>query len=470
MLDGRYHVLGVDAAFRTLFGELGPMVGRPFDEMVSDRDRRGAVALSQRLTRHHGEVIDLPLVITAGGRDRFVRARIAAVVASGDARFVAYLEPGEEQDSLTYELALARQRWSAIMQRSDEGIVLVDRDGTILQHNLRFFELMRFRTAHGVSLTEAALEGRRLGPLLPRAFEQLAQALARGDDDFELSVDSDGRMLEVEGRTLRFPLRGRVETLLLVRDVSEQRQIEQRDAIIQLDLEQAAAFQTALLSRMRWPSGLDVDVAYRPLQRVGGDVYDVAILPDGATRMFIADATGHGVTAALSTMLIKSEYDAVKLVGSPSEALAALNERITRTYARLAVMFTAAIVDISQDRRLLRHACGGHPAPLLCTGPRIVELAEGGPFLGVAMQQRYPEWTTEIEAWHSLVLVTDGVSEQRNASGAQFGDDRLRTAISEAVERGRKINASVLSRLDAYIATHAQTDDITLLTVQPAHT
>ena len=464
-LDDRFVITAVDAVFRAELGGGDELIGQPLDALISDRDHRGAVALATRLTQYRGGIIDLSLVLVVGGGERFVRARL---VARSTWQYLVYVEPGDQEESLTYELALARQRWAGVMQRSDEGIVLVDHAGTILQHNLRFFELMRFRTAHGVSLTESALDGRALGPLLPRAFDELQERLGRGDEDFVVRVETNGRTLEVEGRSLRLPLRGRIETLLLVRDLSEQRQIAERDAIIQADLDQAADFQRALLSRMRSPRGLEVDVAYRPLQRVGGDVYDVTVLADGTVRLFIADATGHGVTAALSTMLIKSEYDAVKEGGDgPAATLAALNERVTRTYLKLAVLFTAAIVDIAPDRTLVRYACGGHPGPMLVTETGVVELSEGGGFLGAQAGQRYPEWSTAIAGWRSIILVTDGVVEARNAAGTQFGEARLLAAIGEADQRGRRINATVLSRLDAYVDTQAQTDDITLLTVRP---
>ncbi len=464
MLDERFAIVGVDPMFRTLFGGGDELHGRVIDELISDRDRRGATELAGRLLRYRGEIIDLSLLITISGKDHFVRLRLV----SHEGRYLAYVEPGNDEASLTYELALARQRWSGVLQRSEEGIVLVDRASTILQHNERFFELMRFRTAHGVSLTEAALQGRSLIPLLPRSFSELTERLERGEDDFTLQVETEGRTLEIEGRGLRLPLRGRVETLLLVRDLSEQRQIAARDAIIQADLEHAAEFQHALLSRMRTPRGLELDIAYRPLQQVGGDVYDVTVLQDGTVRLFVADATGHGVTAALSTMLIRSEYDAVKDGSGPGATLAALNDQITRTYQRLAVMFTAVIVDISPDHKLIRHACGGHPGPLLCTDRGVIELDEGGPFLGAALNQSYPEFTVPVERWHSLVLMTDGVVEARNAAGQQFGEQRMRAAVEDAAERGRQINANVLSRLDAYLDTQALTDDITLLTIRPA--
>ncbi|HEY4183050.1 MAG TPA: PP2C family protein-serine/threonine phosphatase [Kofleriaceae bacterium] len=463
-LDAQFRITAVDEAFIVLFEGGAELVGQSLDDLISERDRRGAVALSNRLNSFRDDIIDLALVINVAGIDTYVRLRI---VRQGE-EVIAYVEPSDSDNSLTYELALARQRWSALLQRSDEGIVLLSPTGRILQHNMRFFELMQFSTRHGITLAESALEGRQLATMLPRAFQTLADALTHGEDEFLLRLEIDGRTLEAEGRTLRLPLRGRIETLLLMRDLSEQKQIADRDAVIQKDLEQAAKFQTALLDqRIRMP-GLGIDIAYRPLHRVGGDLFDVTRMSDGTVRLFIADATGHGVTAALSTMLIKSEYDAIKLDGEgPGATLTALNDRITRSYLKLAVMFTAAIVDISPDRRTIRHACGGHPGPVLWHDSTPIELAEGGPFLGAISKQVYPEWSASHPQWSSLLLLTDGVTEARDPEGQQFGEQRLYASVEEALQRGKKVTANVLAHLDAFTASQHQSDDITLLVVQP---
>jgi serine phosphatase RsbU (regulator of sigma subunit) len=464
-LDAQFRVVSVDPQFRWLFGGGADLVGTTLDDLISERDRRGAVALSSRLMQHRGELIDLPLVISVGGDDRYVRLRL--VMHDGGGSYTAYFEPGDAEGSLTYELALARERWSALLRRTDEGIALLSPTGTIVQHNQRFFDLMRFRNAHGISLTESALEGRRLVSLLSRSFEPLTQCLLGDDDEFSVRIKVDGRTLEAEGRTLRLPLRGRLETLLLLRDLSEQQQIADRDAVIQADLEQAARFQSALLAQKFTLPGLAVDVAYRPLHRVGGDLFDIVVLDDQTVRLFIADATGHGVTAALSTMLIKSEYDAIKRdSSSPSEILSTLNERITRTYDKLAIMFTAAIVDIAPDRTNIRHSCGAHPAPVLWRDDKPVELAEGGPFLGAMPSQSYPEWSSS-GPWSSLVMLTDGLTDARDASGRHFGEHRLYDSVGDALLRGRKVTANVLSHLDAFIDSQRLTDDITLLVIQP---
>jgi sigma-B regulation protein RsbU (phosphoserine phosphatase) len=458
-LDADYRVTGVDASFAALFEGSNEVVGTTLGALISERDRRGAIALENARG-----AIDLAVAITVAGIDHFVRLR----VVQHEGQTLAYVEPSNDDTSLTFELALFRDRWSSLLQQSDEGIVLLSPTGRILQHNMRFFELLQFSAKQAITMAEAALEGRPLAPLLPPAFQPLADVLTHGNDEFTVHLDVEGRTLEAEGRTLRLPLRGRIETLLLLRDLSEQRQIAERDTLIQKDLEQAAKFQTALLAERPSVPGLAIDIAYRPLHQVGGDLFDVTRMSDGTVRLFIADATGHGVTAALSTMLIKSEYDAIKHEsGGPGATLTALNDAITHRYLKLAVMFTAAIVDIGPDRTTIRHSCGGHPAPVLWLDGKAIELPEGGPFLGAIGKQVYPEWSAQHIGWCSLVLLTDGVTEARDPSGQQFGEQRLYASVEEALQRGKKVSANVLSHLDAFTASQHQSDDITLLVVQP---
>ena len=93
--------------------------------------------------------------------------------------------------------------------------------------------------------------------------------------------------------------------MCVVRDVTHQNQIEARDEMIRRDLERSAHYQRSVLGKPPAIDGLAFGIAYQPLDAVGGDVYDASLLPDGTLRLFIADATGHGIEAALATILIK---------------------------------------------------------------------------------------------------------------------------------------------------------------------
>ncbi|MDF2697348.1 MAG: serine phosphatase, partial [Labilithrix sp.] len=75
------------------------------------------------------------------------------------------------------------------------------------------------------------------------------------------------------------------------------RDVEARDAIIQRDLEEARQFQRKMLGAPPHVDRASVEVVYQPLGLVGGDLYAVSVDGD-RLRLFVADATGHGVRAS----------------------------------------------------------------------------------------------------------------------------------------------------------------------------
>ncbi|MCX7997855.1 MAG: SpoIIE family protein phosphatase [Leptospiraceae bacterium] len=97
--------------------------------------------------------------------------------------------------------------------------------------------------------------------------------------------------------------------------------------IIQKDLVFSGKIQKKLLpSSSLTISNIKIQSIYKPMGEVGGDFFDIAQLKDGIIRILIADATGHGVQAALITMLIKSEYETLKtIIDSPAQLLEMLN-------------------------------------------------------------------------------------------------------------------------------------------------
>jgi phosphoserine phosphatase RsbU/P len=92
-------------------------------------------------------------------------------------------------------------------------------------------------------------------------------------------------------------------------------------------------------------------VRWLPLGVVSGDFYDFVELPGGVVRVLVADATGHGVQAALRTMVIKTAYDAIKFsAASPSQCLRELNEALLGAYPSLEAKTDAVCVDLVRER------------------------------------------------------------------------------------------------------------------------
>jgi phosphoserine phosphatase RsbU/P len=58
-----------------------------------------------------------------------------------------------------------------------------------------------------------------------------------------------------------------------------------------------------------------------------------------------------------------------------------------------------------------------------------VRLDEGGPVIGAFCESRYTEREIQLDAGDKLLLFTDGVTEARNASGEEFGENRLQECL-----------------------------------------
>ncbi len=123
-------------------------------------------------------------------------------------------------------------------------------------------------------------------------------------------------------------------------------------------------------------SDLAFRVFFRPAGYVSGDIYDISKLDEHHVGVFLADAVGHGVPAALMTMFIKrslftKEIDRALPNGyrlvQPSETLAKLNQDLLDQQTGQVRFATAcyALIDCRTHKVCMARA-GHPPAILLC--------------------------------------------------------------------------------------------------------
>ncbi|MEM9694773.1 MAG: SpoIIE family protein phosphatase, partial [Myxococcota bacterium] len=178
------------------------------------------------------------------------------------------------------------------------------------------------------------------------------------------------------------------------------------------DLLEAQAFQKRALAEAPAVSGVDIDVLYRPRDRIGGDVYNLTMV-DGRLLGLIADTTGHGVKAALTTMLVLSEWQDIRQTeGSVADRLALLNRRICNNYMYLELRFTAMVFELGPETGWLSYATAAHPAPLVVGLDGTRELETGGTFVGLVSDVTYPQWDETLRRGEAFFSMTDGLSEQ----------------------------------------------------------
>jgi serine phosphatase RsbU (regulator of sigma subunit) len=250
------------------------------------------------------------------------------------------------------------------------------------------------------------------------------------------------------------------------------RELNRAWKILKEDLFLAKRIQKNLLAGdLSETRGVDISVAYQPLGDVGGDFYNIHEAGPDHIRIFLADATGHGVQAALVTMLIKSEYEKMKDEQDPVAILKRMNHQFINTYRSLTVFFTGVIVDIDLKQRELRYIAAGHPAQYLLSGNTIVRLFERGKMIGVVSEPEFPVQRVPIKDDDKLVLFTDGLFEQFNPEGDEMGENHLHGFLGRLAEEGiarqdvGQISSLLLKAGDDFRAGSEMNDDITLLCV-----
>ncbi|MEW1925869.1 PP2C family protein-serine/threonine phosphatase [Streptomyces sp. NPDC088360] len=159
---------------------------------------------------------------------------------------------------------------------------------------------------------------------------------------------------------------------------------------------------------------------------VGGDLFDVRKAP-GGVRALVGDVQGHGLAAVGTVAALLGAFREAVLDQPDLEGVAARLDRrlvVDSEEAEHAELFaTAVLLEFRDDVPELRIVSCGHPPPLLLRGGAVQELAvaPGAPLgLGIAGVAPPEGVTVGLKPGDRLLVVTDGVTEARDASGAFY--------------------------------------------------
>jgi serine phosphatase RsbU (regulator of sigma subunit) len=236
---------------------------------------------------------------------------------------------------------------------------------------------------------------------------------------------------------------------------------------IESELKVAAEIQQGFLPKdIPEIPGVDISGCIIPSEAVSGDYYDVLEYEQNKVGFCVADVVGHGIPAAI---LMSSLQAAVKIYAStmirPKTFCGNLNEIIARNSAS-AKFITFFYFLLQRDTKRLSYTNAGHNPPILIhQDGSYVLLDKNDLVLGITPESVYREFDVQLKEGDRLVLFTDGLTEQENLFGQQFGVDRLISFI----QKNQHLSASalqqaILDELDDY-ANGIFTDDITILIV-----
>ena len=231
------------------------------------------------------------------------------------------------------------------------------------------------------------------------------------------------------------------------------------------DLQIARQIQLGLLPKAAPRlAGFEIAGESRSCLQVGGDYFDYVPLAGGRLGLVIADVSGKGTPASLMMASVHAWLRAL----AGSEPAPRVLERLNRfVYAstetsRYVTLFYG---ELDPATRRLVYVNAGHVPPFVVRSKGSEErLRSGGPVLGLLDEVTLEPGELQLDPGDLLVAVTDGVTEAVDASGREFGDERVRQALASRKGAGASETlAGLVSAVDAWAGPAGCSDDLTAL-------
>lgn len=150
---------------------------------------------------------------------------------------------------------------------------------------------------------------------------------------------------------------------------------------------------------------------YQPCRQVGGDL--IELWEQGNSRWaFLADAAGHGPSAALIATAVKALID--KKASHPADLLRQLNAKLCDLLANEDTTYYVTGICVKADANSVTWAGAGHPPCLLKTGNEVISLDSQAMPLGISPHQAFEENTVPCKLHALLLLYSDGLLDLVN--------------------------------------------------------
>jgi sigma-B regulation protein RsbU (phosphoserine phosphatase) len=245
--------------------------------------------------------------------------------------------------------------------------------------------------------------------------------------------------------------------------------LEEQNKQMKFELLMASTVQKSIYPDIRKTKYFEAAVYHRPYMEVSGDYHDIYSLGKDKYGILIADVAGHGVAAALITMLIKERFEELAAnYGDPKELLHRINIIFKDLMLDFEKYFTAFYLIIHKNTQAL-FSNAGHPKSILIRDGNAHPLSVRGVLIGVSqiMKNSFQTKRIALKPGDKILLYTDGMIESLNSREEEYGIKRL---SATAVRHSRKPCEEMLKAIVSDFIDHTtgknQSDDETLVIIE----
>jgi hypothetical protein len=197
---------------------------------------------------------------------------------------------------------------------------------------------------------------------------------------------------------------------------------------------------------------------------VGGDYFDYFRHRELSIQCIVADACGHGLSAALIMSTFRGLLHAeVRRFDDLPGLFTRLNEQLYLG-GELLQYLTGVFLDYEEHSGVLRYFNAGHFDPIVVhPDGSTSELKGGGPPLGMFRSSSYDAGSARMKSGDLLILFTDGLVELRNSRDDFFGVGGILESVrNRRVLPLRELARDVLASASRFSGQAPPQDDLTL--------
>jgi len=254
----------------------------------------------------------------------------------------------------------------------------------------------------------------------------------------------------------------------------------QEKQVIDAELRRASDIQKGLL--VDTPpefAGYTLRAFQEQSRAVGGDLYDMRVLPDGRLLFLVADVSGKGLGAALlmsnilASFRILYESDEFDL----SRAVRQVSLQVNH-FSRTGEFATLFIGLAEPNSKIIRYVNAGHNPPVVVRKDGGIEhLDPTGHMIGAFDFSEWKEERIELSDDDILFIFSDGVTEAQRAATTgsdepdaeedQYGDERMEKLLVES--RGTnpaEVVDCLMHDILEFIGDAPRSDDITMMIIK----
>jgi serine phosphatase RsbU (regulator of sigma subunit) len=256
----------------------------------------------------------------------------------------------------------------------------------------------------------------------------------------------------------------RVKSMLRIKSLHDT--VLEQSAQLQAQLETATKIQSLF-----WPDmpeltdgshiwGVAVPAAY-----VGGDLYDVILLPDRSVLAYVADVSDKGVPAALIMAALSTRIRSeARTEHEIDTLLETVNNRLHSLTSEEGFFATIVLTRYWPNSGKMQLTLAGHLQPLWIAETGIGNLPQiNGVSLGITPDVSYEKKEILLSPGESILFYTDGVIEAENEDKELFGNDRLVEFIKGA--KGPPWGKGLLDFVSSWRGNSRASDDLTMLEI-----